>query len=91
MITFSFEARDAYDDLDDEDIDEGFSGAMMRAYASMPLWTRRENWFELLLSTIRVYGGVNRIGRNEEAMVGIGLEWSDDDIRTLVGLFSVLR
>jgi phospholipid/cholesterol/gamma-HCH transport system substrate-binding protein len=90
-ITFSFEARDAYDDLDDEDIDEGFSGAMIRAYASMPLWTRRENWFELLLSTIRVYGGVNRIGRNEEAMVGIGLEWSDDDIRTLVGLFSVLR
>jgi len=90
-ITLTVEGRDAYDDLDDEDIDERLDGPLFRAYAMTPVWTRRENWFETLLSTIRLYAGVSRIGEDPEAMVGIGLEWSDEDIRTLVGLISVAR
>ncbi|MGH9392158.1 MAG: hypothetical protein ACRD1Z_21340, partial [Vicinamibacteria bacterium] len=90
-ITLTLEGRDSYNNLDDEQIDEQLKGPLFRFYAKAPIWTRRENWFETLLSTIRVYAGVSRIGENPEAMAGIGLEWSDDDIRTLVGLISVAR
>jgi predicted nucleic acid-binding Zn-ribbon protein len=90
-VDFTFMARDAYNDLDDEDIDEEIRGAMMRATAKMPIWTRKANWFELLLSTVRLYGGVNAIDARPEFFAGIGLEWPDEDIRTLVGLFSVVR
>jgi phospholipid/cholesterol/gamma-HCH transport system substrate-binding protein len=90
-ITLSVEGRDSYDNLDDEEIDEQLNGPLFRAYAQAPIWTRRENWFEVLLSTIRLYAGVSRIGEDPEFMAGIGLEWSDDDVRTLVGLISVAR
>lgn len=90
-IEFSVEARDAYNDIDDEDIDEEISGPMLRVYAKTPLWTRKANWFELLLSTLRVYGGVSRIGNDSEAMIGIGIEWPDEDIRTLISLVGLAR
>jgi phospholipid/cholesterol/gamma-HCH transport system substrate-binding protein len=90
-VEFVFEMRDAYNDLDDEDIDENLDGPLLRFYAKMPVWTRRNNWFEVLLSTLRVYGGVSRIGEDPEGMVGIGLEWPDDDIRTLVSFIGLAR
>ena len=90
-VDFSFMARDAYNDLEDEDIDEEIRGAMMRATAKMPIWTNKSDWFQMLLSTVRVYGGVNAIDARPEWFAGIGLEWPDEDIRTLVGLFSVVR
>ncbi len=90
-IQFSFEIRDAYNDLDDEDIDEQLDGPLMRVYAKMPIWTRKDGWLGTLLSTIRVYGGVSRIGDDPEAMVGVGLEWPDDDIRSFVALLGVAR
>ncbi len=90
-VQFTFEIRDAYNDLDDEDIDEQIDGPLLRAYAKVPIWTRKEGWLDVLLSTIRIYGGVSRIGKDPEAMVGIGLEWPDDDIRSLVSLIGLAR
>lgn len=90
-VEFTIEARDGYNDLDDEDIDEEIDGPMTRAYAKTPLWTRKANWFELLLSTLRLYGGVSRLGNDAEAMLGIGIEWPDEDIRTLVALAGLAR
>lgn len=90
-VEFSFEARDAYNDLEDEDIDEEIDGPLLRIYAKTPLWTRKENWFELLLSTLRVYAGFSRLGEHPEALVGIGIEWPDDDIRTLISLLGTAR
>jgi phospholipid/cholesterol/gamma-HCH transport system substrate-binding protein len=90
-VQFVFEGRDAYNDVDDEDIDEELDGPLLRLYVRTPLWTRKENWFELLLTSIRLYAGVSRLGENGEAMVGIGLEWPDDDIRTLVSFIGLAR
>jgi phospholipid/cholesterol/gamma-HCH transport system substrate-binding protein len=90
-VFFSVEARDAYNDLDEDDIDEEIDGAMVRAFVRTPLWTRKANWFEMLISNIRLFGGVNRIGEDPEAVVGLGYEWTDQDIRTLVSLVGIAR
>jgi len=92
-VRFSFEARDAYNSVQREDIDEQVAGPMMRAYARVPLWIRKDNWFESLVSIVHVYAGVNRIGlhNNMEFMGGISLDWPDEDIRTLVGLIGTAR
>ncbi len=90
-VQLVFEFRDAYNDLDDEDIDEGLDGPLLRLTAKTPIWTRKDNWLELLLSTLRLYVGVSRIGEDPEGMVGIGLEWPDDDIRTLVSFIGLAR
>ncbi len=90
-VTFTFEARDAYNSVSREDIDEQISGPMMRGYVRVPLWIRKDNWFESLLSTVRVYAGVNRISNDQEWMGGISVDWPDEDIRTLIGLIGTAR
>jgi phospholipid/cholesterol/gamma-HCH transport system substrate-binding protein len=90
-IEFSLEGRDSYNDVEDDDIDEQIDGPMLRFYAKAPIWTRKANWVEVLLSTLRVYGGFSRLGEHPEAMIGFGIEWPDDDIRTLVALLGVAR
>ncbi|HEX7899672.1 MAG TPA: MlaD family protein [Planctomycetota bacterium] len=90
-VEITFEARDAYNDVEEDEIDEEIDGPMLRVFAKMPLWTRKANWFELLLSTIRLYGGVSRIGEAPEGMVGLGIEWPDSDFRALIGLIGIAR
>lgn len=90
-VEFVFEARDAYNDVDREDLDERIDGPVLRLFVKTPLWTRKESWVELLLSTVRLYGGVNRIGEDPEFLVGLGLEWPDEDLRTLVSLIGLAR
>ncbi len=90
-VLFTFEGRDGYNDLKNEDLDEGIHGAMMRAYAKVPLWIRKETWFETLLSSLYIYAGVSRIGEEPEGMIGMAIEFPDDDIRTLVSLIGLAR
>ncbi|HLF93505.1 MAG TPA: MlaD family protein [Planctomycetota bacterium] len=90
-VRFTIEGRDAYNSLKKERIDEEISGPMVRAYLKTPLWTRRDTWFELLLSSVKLYAGVSRLGDREELMAGIGLEWPDDDLRMLVGFIGLAR
>lgn len=90
-VRFTFEARDAYNSVERENIDEQIAGPMMRSYMRVPLWVRKDNWFESLLSLVRVYAGVNRIGKDQEFMGGVSIDWPDEDIRTLVGLIGTAR
>jgi len=90
-VRLTFEARDAYNSVEREDIDEQISGPMMRAYLRLPLWIRKDNWLESLVSIVHVYAGVNRLGKDQEFMAGISLDWPDEDIRTLVGLIGTAR
>ena len=88
---FTFEGRDAYNSVFRENIDEQIAGPMMRVYARIPLWIRRDNWFETLLSIVKVDVGINRLTKNQELMAGISLDWPDEDIRTLVGFIGTAR
>jgi phospholipid/cholesterol/gamma-HCH transport system substrate-binding protein len=90
-LTFTFEARDAYNSVPREDIDEQIAGPMMRAYMRVPLWIRKDNWFESLLSMVRVYAGVNRVGKDQEFLGGLSLDWPDEDFRTLIGLLGTAK
>jgi phospholipid/cholesterol/gamma-HCH transport system substrate-binding protein len=90
-VRFTFEIRDAYNSVPREDIDEQIAGPMMRSYARFPLWIRRDNWFESLLSIVHVDLGINRLTKNQEFMAGLSLDWPDEDIRTLVGFVGTAR
>jgi hypothetical protein len=90
-VQFSFEIRDAYNSVKNEDIDEQISGPLMRGYVKAPLWIRKGAWYETLLSTARIYAGVNRLGKDPEFSAGISVEWADDDIKTLVGFITLSR
>jgi hypothetical protein len=90
-VQFTFEARDAYNSVRREDIDEQIAGPLMRAYVRIPLWIRKETWLETLLSTIHLSAGVNRINQDPELVIGLTLEWPDEDIRTIVGLLGAAR
>jgi phospholipid/cholesterol/gamma-HCH transport system substrate-binding protein len=88
-VTFTFEAREGYSNVDKQKIDEHLNGAMMRARVRFPIWNRRDSFIELLLSSVNITAGVSRIGSQPEYLAGIGLEWPDDDIRTLVGFIAL--
>lgn len=90
-VQFTFEARDAYNSVRREDIDEQISGPLLRAFVRMPLWIRKETWLETLLSTVHLQAGVNRIAKDPEFVVGLAMEWPDEDIRTVVGLLGAAR
>jgi len=90
-VRFTFEARDAYNSVAREDIDEQIAGPLMRAYARIPLWIRRETWYENLLSRVQVVGGFDRIGKDPGYFFGISLDWPDEDIRTIIGLIGTAR
>jgi phospholipid/cholesterol/gamma-HCH transport system substrate-binding protein len=90
-VRLTFEARDAYNSVPREDIDEQIAGPMMRLWARLPLWVRRDNWFESLLSIVHVDIGINRLTKNQEFMAGLSLDWPDEDIRTLVGFVGTAR
>jgi hypothetical protein len=64
---------------------------MIRAKVRVPLWLRRGNWFETLLSRIELTAGVSRIGNNGDFFAGLGMAWADEDIRTLISLIGVAR
>jgi phospholipid/cholesterol/gamma-HCH transport system substrate-binding protein len=90
-VLFVFEGRDAYNDLDDEDLDENISGPMLRFWIKTPLWRRGDEWWQKLLSYTHLTAGVSRIGDDPEFFVGIGFEWKDEDIRTLISLVGLGR
>jgi phospholipid/cholesterol/gamma-HCH transport system substrate-binding protein len=90
-VKFTVEARQPYDDLNREKIDEGIAGALIRSYVTFPLWIRRENWFENLISRVQVVAGFDRVFKDPGYFVGISLDWPDEDLRTVVGLLGIAR
>lgn len=90
-LRVTFEGREAYSSIERDGIDERIAGAMMRLYARLPLWVRKDTWYESLLSILKVDVGVNRFTKNQELYAGISLDWPDEDVRTLVGFAGVAR
>jgi phospholipid/cholesterol/gamma-HCH transport system substrate-binding protein len=90
-VQFCLEGRTSYNSVENQKLDEKVTGALLRAYVKTSLWDRRDTWYELLLSSIKVYAGVNRLGGRGELMTGLGLEWPDDDLRMLVGFIGLAR
>lgn len=86
------EARDAYGHVEDEDLDENVHGPMSRLWFRTPLWNKEpKEWYEQILYAAKAYVGVSRLQDDPEFIAGIGLEYSDEDIRTLVSLISTAR
>jgi hypothetical protein len=77
-LKFSLEIRDAYNDLDRDDLDENIDGAMVRAYARARLWDH-----------VLIDAGMNNIGDDPEFYGTIGFEYRDKDLLSLVALLGL--
>ena len=89
-IQASFEVRDAYGHVEDEDIDENIGGPMTRAYLMAPLWAPGgEEWWKQVLHAVKITGGWSRLQDDPEFFVGAGFEFEDKDIRTLITLLGL--
>ncbi len=90
-VEFSVEARDGYNSVEDEDLDEQIRGPMVRAQVRIPLWARRAGWFETLMSRVELTAGASRLGNDGDFFVGLGMRWADEDIRTIISLIGMAR
>jgi len=80
-FAFSLEARDGYNSVADEKIDENLPAAMVRAYGSLTLWNH-----------LKVYVGTSRLTSDTpEFMTGIAFEYMDEDIKSFVTLLGLSR
>ena len=80
-FAFSLEARDGYNNVADEKIDENLPAAMVRAYGSLTLWNH-----------LKVYVGTSRLTSDTpEFMTGIAFEYLDEDIKSFVALLGLSR
>ena len=88
----SFDIRDAYGHVEDEDIDENIRGPMTRAYLQAPLWSPKgDEWWKLVLHAIKVRAGASRLHDDPEFFITGGFEFEDQDLRTLIGLLGLCR
>ncbi len=77
-VTFTLEGRDAYNSIEDEDIDENLDGSLVRGYMTVTFG-----------KYFKFYAGGSRLFNDSEAMFGLSFEYLDEDIRnfvTLIGL-----
>ncbi|MEW6026829.1 MAG: MlaD family protein [Planctomycetota bacterium] len=80
-VAFSLEARDGYNSVEDEKIDENLPAAMVRAYGSVTLWNH-----------LKIYVGTSRITSDTpEFMTGIAFEYMDEDIKSFITLLGLSR
>lgn len=80
-FAFTLEARDGYNSVADERIDENLPAAMVRAYGSVKLWDH-----------LKVYVGTSRLTSDTpEFMIGIAFEYLDEDIKSFVALLGLSR
>ncbi len=89
-VLFVLEARDAYNSVEEDDIDENIDGGMFRAWVKTSLWGKPDRWWEEILQATKLYAGASRIGDDDmDFFAGLGLEWEDKDIRSLVSLLGI--
>ena len=91
-IEFHVDIRDSYSNLVEDDIDENLQGAMLRAYVKTALYPKPDKdagWFEKVLHSFQLFGGASRITDGDQEMFfGIGFQYEEEDVRTLIGLMS---
>ncbi|MHC4605876.1 MAG: MlaD family protein [Planctomycetota bacterium] len=85
-VDVCFEIRDAYNDLEDEDLDENIGGPMTRLFLKTPVFPKMDGWAASLLHNVKFFAGVSRLQDDPEFTFGIGLEFIERDVRTLIGL-----
>jgi phospholipid/cholesterol/gamma-HCH transport system substrate-binding protein len=91
-VLASFDIRDAYGSVEDEDIDENVRGPMTRASIRVPLWSPGgDTWWKQVLYAMKVTGGMSRLQDDPEFFIGGGIEFEDQDIRTLIGIMGLSR
>lgn len=86
-INFMFDVRTGKNNLTDDKIDEGLN-VDYRMTLTTPIWLRRDNWVESILASIRLVGGIDRIGNDPEYFIGLGLRWEEQDIKSFLGIAS---
>jgi phospholipid/cholesterol/gamma-HCH transport system substrate-binding protein len=87
-----FDIRDAYGSVEDEDIDENVRGPMTRASLRFPLWSPGgDSWWKQVLFATKVQAGMSRLQDDPEFFIGGGIEFEDQDIRTLIGIMGLSR
>lgn len=80
-LTLTVEGRDAYNDVEDEDIDENLKGGLFRAYATFKI----NRYF-------KIYAGANRLfNRDNEFMFGLSFSYPDEDIKNFIVLLGLSR
>ena len=88
----SFDIRDAYGSVEDEDIDENVRGPMTRASLHFPLYSPNgDTWVKQVLHAVKIRVGASRLQDDPEFFVSGGFEFEDQDIRTLIGLMGLSR
>jgi phospholipid/cholesterol/gamma-HCH transport system substrate-binding protein len=91
-VLASFDIRDAYGSVEDENIDENIHGPMTRASVKFPLWSPGgDTWVKQVLHAVKVTAGMSRLQDDPEFFIGGGIEFEDQDIRTLIGLLGLSR
>lgn len=90
-LRFTLEGRQSYTSVRNDDFDERAGGTLVRAFVTTPLWHRSDDFLGVVLGHMQLHAGVNSILDDPEVMVGIGVEYPDQDIRTLLGLIGLSR
>jgi hypothetical protein len=79
-LRLTLEARQAYDDWVDQDIDERTRQPLIRAEVSAKIW-----------KYLRLHLGASRLTDEPEFFAGITFEYEDPDIRYLLGMQGLVR
>lgn len=91
-VKFIFEGRRAYDDFDDDKIDEDLDGAYFRTYARFSLWPYDSTiWWRGILHKLKLYVGADRLWSDPQFFAAAGFEFADRDLKTLVALIGSAR
>lgn len=88
----SFDIRDAYGSVEDEDIDENVRGPMTRLSLRAPLWSPGgDTWVKQVLYALKLTAGMSRLQDDPEFFIAGGFEFEDQDFRTMIGLLGLSR
>jgi len=84
-LQLTIEGRDAYNSVKDEDIDENIGGIMVRGFLKTQF--AKEGFFK----NIKLFAGATRAKEGPELFGGLGFEYEEEDIKTLVGLIGLTK
>ena len=89
-ISATIEGRPSHSSFGGEDLDEEIDGPLLRSYVTAPLWKPGgDDFMSTIFGSIRMHAGINNILDEPELLVGAGVYFADQDLKTLVGLIGL--
>lgn len=89
-LWWTVEGRSSHSDFGGEDLDEEIDGPLMRSYLTGPLWVPGgDDFMSTIFGSIRLHAGANNLLDEPEILAGVGMYWTDQDLKTLVGLIGL--